>query len=84
MLLGRERCGGERVENIEACGGRRAFQQMRNTFLNTVVAVIQDVRWFMLLLLVRPPPGHYEAAPPAAYHVEMRRCAHLPRAVGCG
>mmetsp|Transcript_1853 Transcript_1853/g.5429 ORF Transcript_1853/g.5429 Transcript_1853/m.5429 type:complete len:488 (+) Transcript_1853:199-1662(+) len=30
----------------------RAFQQMRNTFLNTVVAVIRDVRWFMLLLLV--------------------------------
>lgn len=31
----------------------RAFQQMRNTFLNTVVAVIRDVRWFLLLLLVR-------------------------------
>lgn len=37
------------------CAARRAFQQMRNTFLNTVVAVIRDVRWFMLLLLVRGP-----------------------------
>jgi len=30
----------------------RAFQNMRNTFLNTVVAVIRDVWPFLLLLLM--------------------------------
>lgn len=32
----------------------RAFQQMRNSFTNTVVTVMRDVSWFILLLLVRP------------------------------
>ena len=30
----------------------RAFQQMRNTFLNTIVAVVRDVRWFLALLVI--------------------------------